>query len=598
MILSDEQLKMIFEAKKGVNILVDACIGSGKTTTIQALCNELSDKSILYLTYNRLLKIDAKRKICNKNVFVQNYHGFAYCVLSKLGKRVGYPQLVKEFNILKPEISQYDLLVLDEYQDINQDIAEMLLIIKEQNPEIQIIAVGDMNQKIYDSTSLNVLKFIENFLEDYKMICFTKCFRLSKKYAQYIGNIWNKDIIGVNEHCQVETMNIEEVTNYLAVQNTKDILCLGSRTSKMSNVLNELENKYPFKFNKYNVYASISDEDRNNTKISNNCAIFTTFDSSKGMERPICVVFDFTENYWESRLQKPDVKYEILKNIFCVAMSRGKEKIIFVVPDKNTKMLNEKILSTPVIENDVPLIFNISDMFSFKYEEDVFDCYKMLNIEKIHINDKMIIDIKREDGLIDLSPCIGIYQEALFFKNYDINSEVAYAKIRFPKRPPLKIKEGATLEDKILYLTAYETYQDRYITQVELPFITDSQKENIYNRLSTIFNSNEEVQYDCSIDYISKNNKKCFINGRVDVLKNEIVYELKFVSELSYNHFLQCACYMLATNLNSGILWNIKTNDMFKISIPNKNDFLHQVIKTITKGLVDDTKELSSSVFK
>lgn len=598
MILSDEQLKMIFEAKKGVNILVDACIGSGKTTTIQALCNELSDKSILYLTYNRLLKIDAKRKICNKNVFVQNYHGFAYCVLSKLGKRVGYQQLVKEFNILKPEISQYDLLVLDEYQDINQDIAEMLLIIKEQNPKIQIIAVGDMNQKIYDSTSLNVLKFIENFLEDYKMICFTKCFRLSKKYAQYIGNIWNKDIIGVNEHCQVETMNIEEVTNYLAVQNTKDILCLGSRTSKMSNVLNELENKYPFKFNKYNVYASISDEDRNNTKISNNCAIFTTFDSSKGMERPICVVFDFTENYWESRLQKPDVKYEILKNIFCVAMSRGKEKIIFVVPDKNTKMLNEKILSTPVIENDVPLIFNISDMFSFKYEEDVFDCYKMLNIEKIHINDKMIIDIKREDGLIDLSPCIGIYQEALFFKNYDINSEVAYAKIRFPKRPPLKIKEGATLEDKILYLTAYETYQDRYITQVELPFITDSQKENIYNRLSTIFNSNEEVQYDCSIDYISKNNKKCFINGRVDVLKNEIVYELKFVSELSYNHFLQCACYMLATNLNSGILWNIKTNDMFKISIPNKNDFLHQVIKTITKGLVDDTKELSSSVFK
>ena len=598
MILSDEQLKMIFEAKKGVNILVDACIGSGKTTTIQALCNELSDKSILYLTYNRLLKIDAKRKICNKNVFVQNYHGFAYCVLSKLGKRVGYQQLVKEFNILKPEISQYDLLVLDEYQDINQDIAEMLLIIKEQNPEIQIIAVGDMNQKIYDSTSLNILKFIENFLEDYKMICFTKCFRLSKKYAQYIGNIWNKDIVGVNEHCQVETMNIKEVTNYLAVQNTKDILCLGSRTSKMSNVLNELENKYPFKFNKYTVYASISDEDRNNTKISNNCAIFTTFDSSKGMERPICVVFDFTENYWESRLQKPNVKYEILKNIFCVAMSRGKEKIIFVVPDKNTKMLNEKILSTPVTENDVPLIFNISDMFSFKYEEDVFDCYKMLNIEKIHINDKMTIDIKREDGLIDLSPCIGIYQEALFFKNYDIDSEVAYAKIRFPKRPPLKIKEGATLEDKILYLTAYETYQDRYITQVELPFITDSQKENIYNRLSTIFNSKEDVQYDCSMDYISKNNKQCFINGRVDVLKNEIVYELKFVSELSYNHFLQCACYMLAINLNSGILWNIKTNDMFKISIPNKNDFLHQVIKTITKGLIDDTKELSSSVFK
>ena len=55
---------------------------------------------------------------------------------------------------------------------------------------------------------------------------------------------------------------------------------------------------------------------------------------------------------------------------------------------------------------------------------------------------------------------------------------------------------------------------------------------------------------------------------------------------------------MLATNLNSGILWNIKTNDMFKISIPNKNDFLHQVIKTIIKGLINDTEELSSPIFK
>ena len=82
--LSLEQKEFIEKALNGNNILVDACIGSGKTTAIQQLCNDFSDdKKILYLTYNRLLKIDAQNKIKSKNAFVTNYHGFAKTVLQK-----------------------------------------------------------------------------------------------------------------------------------------------------------------------------------------------------------------------------------------------------------------------------------------------------------------------------------------------------------------------------------------------------------------------------------------------------------------------------------------------------------------------------------
>ena len=57
--LSDEQSKFVEIAQNGKNILVDACIGSGKTTAIQALCKKLpKEKEILYLTYNKLLKLD------------------------------------------------------------------------------------------------------------------------------------------------------------------------------------------------------------------------------------------------------------------------------------------------------------------------------------------------------------------------------------------------------------------------------------------------------------------------------------------------------------------------------------------------------------
>lgn len=76
--LSDEQKVFVKKALEKKNILVDACIGSDKTTAIQQLCNVFpSNKRILYLTYNKLLKLDAKNKIHKKNVLVTNYHGFA-----------------------------------------------------------------------------------------------------------------------------------------------------------------------------------------------------------------------------------------------------------------------------------------------------------------------------------------------------------------------------------------------------------------------------------------------------------------------------------------------------------------------------------------
>ena len=81
--LSEEQKLFIKYGTAGHNILVEACIGSGKTTAIQALCNKITGKNILYLTYNKLLKLDAKARIVNNRTTVTNYHGFAWLELQK-----------------------------------------------------------------------------------------------------------------------------------------------------------------------------------------------------------------------------------------------------------------------------------------------------------------------------------------------------------------------------------------------------------------------------------------------------------------------------------------------------------------------------------
>lgn len=583
--LTFEQSNFIEIALAGKNVLVDACVGSGKTTAIQHLCMAFPrNTKILYLTYNRLLKIDAKEKIKGKNITVTNYHGFAYSCLSRAGIKAGVTDLIQVFRKEKPRVGKYDLLVIDEYQDIDQEISEMLIYIKECNPTIQIVAVGDMKQKIYDKTTLEVQSFIDRYIGRRQDLVFTQCFRLSKDIAAMLGRIWEKKIVGVNSECKVSYLSETKVVQFLADQEPADILCLGARNGSMSRVLNELEDRHKLKYNKKTVFASISDGDRSgSTEPSIDTAIFTTYDSSKGLERKICVVFDFTETYWEIRKNIPDQKYEILRNIFCVAASRGKGQIVFV-DHKGESRLSEQSLSTPSEVNHKYKPMQISEMFDFKYREDIEECYRLLDVKKINRADTSVIEINNHDDLIDLAPCIGAFQEASFFEQYDIDREFELFK-QLHTDKTVDATKYKTLDKKILYLTSLETGQKRYITQVNRKLVRKEQRDEIEKRLSEVFTKQDDCQEICEIQFAKKRGGKYEFSavGYADVIKNKTIYELKFVSELTREHFLQCACYVVARNLKKGILWNTRTNDMFEITIPNKAAFLDCVVNTITK---------------
>ena len=589
--LSDEQQIFIEKALQGENILVDACIGSGKTTAIQNLCNVLpSKKKVLYLTYNKLLKLDAQSKI-RKSVKVTHYHGFAYNILWERGISVGVSDLIQKVIQIKPLVKKYDILIIDEYQDIEQELAELLQLIKDRSPNMQIIAVGDMEQKIYDKTTLNVESFMKEFLEEHLRLKFTQCFRLSDDLAAMLGRVWKKEIKGVNNRCKVEEMAREDIVPFLAKQIPADILCLGARTGAMSDTLNILEERYPDKFNKNTVYATISDNDSmGKTEPREDSAIFTTYDSSKGLERKICVVFDFTESYWSTRISRSQQSYIILRNIFCVAASRGKNHIIFVKPEE--AMLSEKTLSTFLPTNEKFDDLDISEMFDFKYKEDVERCFSLLKINKLEQTDYSIINIKSTDGLIDLSPCIGIYQEAVYFDNYQIDAAIKLKLLLNPELSGLYTKEvkNSSLDQKILFLVSLETKQKRYRTQVTTPFVNEEQSALIIDRLGTHLNKDEAAQVECQIDFYEQENGEVKFSamGFVDVVKDNIVYELKFVSELMHEHFLQCACYMIAMNIQEGILWNTRDNTSYEIEIPERKVFLNAVAKAVTKGVIEN----------
>lgn len=589
LVLSAEQQKFVDWSLMGVNVLVDACIGSGKTTAIQALCREASKtKRVLYLTYNKLLKLDAQNKIRGfGNTLVTNYHGFAFMELSRIGVRCGYSDIMTMYKRYLPKPQRFDLMVLDEYQDIDQDIADLLQHLKTSNPKMQIVAVGDMDQKIYDNTKLDVSQFIVDFLgEDYKPVEFTQCFRLNKQLAAQLGQVWEKSIVGVNDQCEVLVMPDDDVYDFVSQTcMPKDLLVLGSKGGRMSELQNRLEEFCPTVFNKYTVWSKIMDQDGGATQPSPDCAVFTTYDGSKGMERDVCVIYDWTEGYWNARMRHDSSRYEIIRNIFCVAASRGKKTIIFVENPRQGKLLTfSTIRKTGVMRATPKKKFNASDMFDYKYQEDIEECYALLDTEQVQPPEE-VINAPLNDGLIDLSPCIGNFQEASFFKRYDIDTAVQHCMRTNQGELIQKYNtSGWSLFGKVLYLTALETNQARYVSQVRWDFLQDWVRDAIHERLGSMFDGDEVVQVPCNIEVEGDGYGPVRIDGICDVLPNNIVYELKFVSSLSHVHFLQCATYMLAMDLQDGYLWNIRDNEMWHIQIPNRRKFLNAVCRTITKG--------------
>ena len=239
-------------------------------------------------------------------------------------------------------------------------------------------------------------------------------------------------------------------------------------------------------------------------------------------------------------------------------------------------MLSEESLYAVGVYHSQLKDMDISKMFQFRYKEDVEACYALLDVHPIRLSeDDRVIHIKSNDELIDLSPCIGIYQEAAFFGERSLDAQIEWRALHHP-------------DEQFKLKSICNAHQERYRTQVSSPFVPDAEREMICSRLGGVFSPDDNVQVHCCIDFAeSENGPKLFsARGQADVVKDNTVYELKFVSELTHEHFLQCASYMVALSIDKGVLWNTRDNTAFQITIPDKKAFLNAVAKAVTKGAI------------
>lgn len=599
--LSGEQQAVVDAVADGQDVIVEACVGAGKTGTIQQIVSQFSwQKRILYLTYSKLLKQDAQQRV--RGAKVQNYHGIVYPHLLNAGIRTGISDSIRTFNRRFDDLSagfpEYDMIVIDEYQDINEEYAQLLNNIKSVSPAAQVVMVGDMEQKVSATSRLDVQRFAKTFAVNPRIMPFTQSFRVGPALGQMLSLAWNKPITGVNQIQQVHRMSFDEAVEAMRGLEPGALLAMGPRKGSMVEALNRLETLEPAKFNKHTVYASIRDSDQS-VQYGPGTAVFTTFDSAKGLERDVAMLFDYSEDNWDVRLGMPNTDPTVLRNVFLVAASRGKSHVVFVDPPGGRKSWQAPMIggirlhrfrNLPRVEraqygDDRP--FLISNCFDFKYAEDVQECFEMLDRQRLDEGQAEAIEIERADSLIDLSPVVGNYQEAVYFKDYSSRTALSAYRMGLDMLPELKAKDrdhGAW--DDSLVVAAADTEQMRYVEQVDAS-PSQAQTDQLCARLAEQLPADAQIQLKMQMTgrvvYDQKQASTVKFQGVADVFHENRIWELKFVTELTREMFLQLALYLVISGVEEGVLWNTRTDERWLVRVPDSRRFMHAVTRAVTK---------------
>ena len=153
--MSDEQRLVLDYIKSGINVIVDACAGSGKSTTILSIAKEMPHITIRQFTYNAMLRHEVKDKIREyqlSNIHVHTYHSFSVKYYSLNGHTdTGIRQIIQYDTAPRVNIPHADLIVLDESQDMTFLYFQLIVkMARDMSTKFQLLVLGDYMQGIYE----------------------------------------------------------------------------------------------------------------------------------------------------------------------------------------------------------------------------------------------------------------------------------------------------------------------------------------------------------------------------------------------------------------------------------------------------------------
>jgi len=397
-LISIEQNEVIKKLNNNNNVIVDSVAGSGKTTCILHIAIYFKNLNILLLTYNKRLRLETKEKTIKLNISNLETHTYHSFCVKYYNNKCFTDKIIRD--ILKSNIKiklkqKYDLIILDEAQDITPVYYELICkiykdnytflndnnilnkIFKENNDkknnEINkctqkgdptICIFGDKYQSIFQFNNADERYIIYgDKLFNFNNLSWEKCklsisFRITYQMSLFINNCllyderiksnkkeinWPRQQTQTNLKikllpryiiCNCWKYPINELEYYLNLGYLpEDIFILAPSIKSPNNPIRQFENQIKNKYKNILIYVPNNDDDNLDEEILKNKLVFSTFHQTKGLERKVIIIFSFDESYF--KYYKKNQDETICPNELYVATTRGLEHLTLLHNNEN-----------------------------------------------------------------------------------------------------------------------------------------------------------------------------------------------------------------------------------------------------------------------
>jgi hypothetical protein len=228
-ILDEDQIAVL--NSEHTKLLVHAGPGAGKTTTLCELAKKYSDKRVLFLVYTKAICAEIIARIKRRGGVISNKEKIKYLTSTFVltmdeyaAKRQvsishGYRgSFIKSLEMGCQEWEQWDLLIVDEVQDVTDQYAPLLVQLEKVSE--RIVYAGDIRQSIYPGTD-----FIKGLVCPKLNLSYN--YRSSKKIVNML-NVFSANYFG-DDH--IEQKCVTDKEGFVGTINIKDICHVLTNTS-------------------------------------------------------------------------------------------------------------------------------------------------------------------------------------------------------------------------------------------------------------------------------------------------------------------------------------------------------------------------------
>ena len=513
--MSDEQQIIFNHIQNGHNVIVDACAGSGKSTTILSIATYSPQKQFIQLTYNSMLCSEIKTKVEKlriPNLQIYTYHSLTVRYYTPDGYTDTVMRKVLQKNMpLLHSIHPFHVLVIDETQDMTS--LYFRLIVKfctDYKKKIQLLILGDFMQGLYEFKGADI-RFLTCADEIWKPFSklnsdvFHKCtlrtsYRITKPMADFVNKVMLgetrleavKDGIPVM-YIRQKTMDAEKYIIYVIKQLLadgavpSDIFILGgsvkgqrSLIRKMENIL--VENGIP-------CHVPMFETEKIDERVINGKVVFSTFHSVKGRQRKYVFVVGFDHSYFTyfartlNPLHCPNTLY-----VACTRATHGlwvferNDPYLYDRPLKFLKLNHYEMKSQPfmkfqgmpqltftkcppetVTNKKITHYTTPTDLIKFLSEDIIEDILPILESiftveqEKTHVLDMIPSVIQTNKGYFeDVSDLNGIAIPMMFF-------DILQQHHLFTSLDTVSIREGGKILHMIITSILTNSHDNEYL---------------------------------------------------------------------------------------------------------------------------------------